>query len=71
MDVHAPLDPVATALERNGALLAPRLLGELPDDGGGPSAADLRRAGTLGASLVAMRAPSEGARAGSTGGRSG
>ena len=41
--------------ERNRALLAPRLLGRLPDDGRRPGAADLRRAGTLGASLVAMR----------------
>ena len=36
VDVRAPLDPVSRALERHGAVLAPRLLGELPIDGRRP-----------------------------------
>src|SRR5437763_49613 len=30
VDLHAPLDPVMRELERNGIVIAPRLLGELP-----------------------------------------
>jgi glycosyltransferase involved in cell wall biosynthesis len=55
VDLRAPLDPVRSALERNRAVLAPRLLGRLPEDGRRPGVAELRRAGRLGASLVALR----------------
>ena len=54
VDVRAPLDPVSKALERRGAVLAPRLLGELPIDGRRPDRDDLREAGRFGASLVAV-----------------
>ena len=45
VDVHAPLEPVSRALERHGAVVAPRLLGELPIDGRRPDRDDLRQAG--------------------------
>ncbi len=54
VDLHAPLEPVARLLERHGVVIAPRLLGHLPPDGHRPDAADLRSAGRLGASLVAL-----------------
>jgi glycosyltransferase involved in cell wall biosynthesis len=54
VDVHAPLRLVARMLEHHGAVVAPRVLGALPDDGNRPGEEDLRRAGRLGASMVAV-----------------
>jgi glycosyltransferase involved in cell wall biosynthesis len=61
-DVHSPLDTVAREVARHGAVATPRLLAELPRDGQRPDAADLRRAGRLGAALTAL-SPSEDTRA--------
>jgi glycosyltransferase involved in cell wall biosynthesis len=54
VDLHAPLDSVTRALEHHGAVVVPRLLGELPVDGHRPDAADRRRVGHLDGSLVAL-----------------
>jgi glycosyltransferase involved in cell wall biosynthesis len=54
VDVHAPLHPVMRGLERHGGIVAPRLVGDLPIDDHRPNGEDLRRAGRLGASLVAF-----------------
>ncbi len=52
--VSAPLDPVTDGLERHGAVVVPRSVRPPPDDGRRPGPADLRRAGRLGAALVAV-----------------
>jgi hypothetical protein len=54
VDVCAPLESVSRALERHGAVVAPRLMKELPVDGLRPYASDLCAAGRFGASLVAV-----------------
>jgi hypothetical protein len=54
VDVWAPLDPVFRELDHKGVVVAPRLLGELPEDGHRPDRRDLRRVGRFGAALVAL-----------------
>jgi glycosyltransferase involved in cell wall biosynthesis len=54
VDVHSPLTLLPRMLEYQAAVIAPRLPGPLPDDGHRPSPDDLRRAGRLGASLIAI-----------------
>jgi glycosyltransferase involved in cell wall biosynthesis len=54
VDVWAPLDTVFRELDRKEVVVAPRLLGALPDDGHRPNRRDLRRVGRFGAALVAF-----------------
>jgi glycosyltransferase involved in cell wall biosynthesis len=54
VDVRAPLGHVARMPEDQAGVIAPRVLVGLPDDGRRPNEDDLRRAGRLGASMVAL-----------------
>jgi SAM-dependent methyltransferase/glycosyltransferase involved in cell wall biosynthesis len=55
-ELHGGLDALVAALRGADAVLVPRLLGTLPEDGERPSAADLLAAGEIDDELVAVRA---------------
>jgi glycosyltransferase involved in cell wall biosynthesis len=54
VDLHARLDREVHDVIRHAAVLSTRRLGPVPTDGRHPSAEDLRAAGRLGASMIAL-----------------